>query len=513
MGQDNIVKILQSAVSSDKLSHAYLFTGPKGVGKTSAARILAKMVNCPKGGGDNCDVCTSIADGSNLDLIEIDAASNRGIDDIREIKEKIKLSPTSLKKKVYIIDECHMLTAEAFNALLKTLEEPPSHVLFILATTEVGKLPQTILSRVTRLDFKEADGDNLKKVLQKIIQMEKLEVDNEALNLIIKASDGSFRDAEKLLDQLSSLGKKITISVVEENLKSGSFNSSLGILEQVCKGQVKEALEKLNQETAIGTNLREFLFLLTDLGRQMLLINQGVGEGIKKELSLEKYQKLEELAKEFDRDRLINLLNNFQTAYEQMKMTSIPELPLEIALIESSVLSHQSLDIEVKTEQIREKKLKDGELRVVEEAENLRVEEKEIKLPVTRVQPSASSDQSPASTSEDLVVLRDKWNYVLEVVRADNFSLEAMLRSVKLGTIENGVVILKVPYSFHQRILETPRNRDLLESVLSDVLGKPTKVGCVLEMRPVKVEELANVELAADDDVIRVAAEIFSSES
>ena len=205
IGQEHIKNALKKAHESNRLSHAYLFAGPKGSGKTSTARILAKMINCEVGGPCNkCSTCLSITDGSNLDLIEIDAASNRGIDDIRELREKIKLAPTSSKKKVYIIDEVHMLTTEAFNALLKTLEEPPSHVLFILATTDPHKIPQTILSRVQRFDFQAAKEEEIIEYLKNVIKIEKLKISDEALNLIAKKSEGSFRDGLKILDQLSN---------------------------------------------------------------------------------------------------------------------------------------------------------------------------------------------------------------------------------------------------------------------------------------------------------------------
>ena len=225
VGQEIVKKTLQAAFESHKLSHAYLLTGPRGTGKTSTARILAKMVNCL---GKNppcnkCTTCLTITDGSNLDLIEIDAASNRGIEDIRALREKVRLSPTSSKKKVYIIDEVHMLTTEAFNALLKTLEEPPAHALFILATTDASKLPQTILSRVQRLDFKLATMSQLFEALEKISKVEKIDIEEGALNLIARKGEGSFRDAIKLLDQISSMEGKITSEILEKFLKTSNF--------------------------------------------------------------------------------------------------------------------------------------------------------------------------------------------------------------------------------------------------------------------------------------------------
>src|SRR4030042_6260836 len=241
IGQDHIVETLLNQLESGKISHGYLFSGPKGTGKTSCARILAKAVNCQKVHssqftvhsktksvnrepktknltfGEPCNKCTSclaITDGSHLDLIEIDAASNRNIDDVRDLREKIKLSPVQGKFKVYIVNEVHMLTKEAFNALLKTLEEPPPHAIFILCTTEIAKLPQTIISRVQRFNFSRATDDQLSHAIGKIAVNEGIKLEPEATRAIIKASDGSFRDAISLLDQLSASKKIIRASDV-----------------------------------------------------------------------------------------------------------------------------------------------------------------------------------------------------------------------------------------------------------------------------------------------------------
>src|SRR3990167_6546855 len=252
-GQIQIKESLKVAFTSGKLSHAYLFAGPRGTGKTSTARILAKMVNCRKSDVRNqksdtkipcneCDVCLSITDGSNLDLIEIDAASNRGIDDIRTLRESIKLAPSGSKKKVYIVDEAHMLTTEAFNALLKTLEEPPLHTLFILATTDPEKIPQTILSRVTRLDFKLASQVEILEALKVVAEGEKIKIEDAALKLIAKKAGGSFRDAVKYLDQLGSLGKEIKVKDAEEALNTGNFEIAYELLQNLAQGRVREAL-------------------------------------------------------------------------------------------------------------------------------------------------------------------------------------------------------------------------------------------------------------------------------
>ena len=253
LGQPVVKKIISSAFSENCLSHAYLFAGPRGTGKTSTARILAKMVNCSEKNApcNKCSTCVSITDGSNLDLIEIDAASNRGIEDIRSLREKIKLSPSSARKKVYIIDEVHMLTPEAFNALLKTLEEPPSHALFILATTDAQKLPQTILSRVQRLDFKLASAEELSQALQKIVVSEKIDIDEEALQVLVKKAEGSFRDGVKYLDQLSVFGKKITLELLQQSLKSANFEVTLDLIKYLSQKDTTSTLSLILKQITV----------------------------------------------------------------------------------------------------------------------------------------------------------------------------------------------------------------------------------------------------------------------
>lgn len=474
IGQENVKSALKNAVCSNHLAHAYLLCGPRGTGKTSTARILAKMVNCLDEKNipcNKCNSCLSITDGSNLDLIEIDAASNRGIDDIRSLREGVKLAASSSKKKVYIIDEVHMLTTEAFNALLKTLEEPPPHVLFILATTEAHKIPATILSRVQRLDFSLATDLDLHQALDKIIKAEKLEVESEALKLIAKKSEGSLRDAEKILDQLAGQSNKITLGLVESSLKSGNFGDLLDFVQTIAIKDTAALLNLIAKQVELGVNIKEYLSSIIDILRQILLLKYNAYPKAKAELGQENFQKFQSLASKFEVNNLANLLNLLLEAQAKMKTASIQPLPLEIVVAEYCLIG-AALEVQKQITEIPEIEVK---------------------------------------TSDDLNKLTDRWTYILETIRPYNFSLEALLKQVKVVSVDGGIVLFEVPYSFHQRILEAPKSRNLLESVLSDVLGKPSKVSCILGKRPTKVEELANVELAADDEVIKIAAEIFNS--
>lgn len=509
IGQTQVKQALLLSFANHKLSHAYLFVGPRGTGKTSTARILAKMVNCEKPSPtpcNKCDTCISITDGSNLDLIEIDAASNRGIDDVRALRENIKLSPSSARKKVYIIDEVHMLTTEAFNALLKTLEEPPEHAFFILATTDATKVPATILSRVTRLDFKPAKLTDLVAALEVVAKGEGIKVESGALEIIAGAADGSFRDGVKLLDQISTLGK-ITIKEVGDNLNVTPFNSLVELVGKLAKKDTRASLLEVNKQIEGGVGVKELMLQLMEILRAEVLIKNGLENLAKEDFDSGRYEKLVSLTEQFSMGDLVKSLDALQIALEKLKFVSIPSLPLELAVVEICNGSGSS--------GIKAPHLEDARGPSVS-----RRASSVVSLPAaTRWDPSSPSplasnsvqtSVSSTTSSGDIKILQDKWTFILETVRQDNFSLEALLRGVKIQSVQNGLVILEVPYSFHQRILEAQKSKDLLESVLSSVLGKPAKVSTILGTRQHSIEEISNIELAADDEIITLASDIFN---
>lgn len=559
VGQDHVKKTLLAAFNSGKLGHAYLFTGPRGSGKTSTARILAKIVNCEAGGSalgveggsekaeiaarpadarndeaggvpcNKCSSCLTITDGSNLDLIEIDAASNRGIDDIRELREKVKLSPSSAKQKVYIIDEVHMLTTEAFNALLKTLEEPPAHVLFILATTEVHKLPVTILSRVQRFDFKLASMDEVKLALKNICNKEDLKISEEVLTLISEISEGSFRDAVKLLDQVASAGE-ISLEETQALLKANDFSETLGLIEKVISSDAKAALELIQKINEKGTNIKEFTNSILKALRQILLIKSGASEIVGAEVGSGRLESLKGISEKIDQSRLIYYLENFQKSLEQLKFTSIVTLPLEVAVVKSvsGVMGQVSSDARLSTvipaSEPESRQMYSGPLvkhgMINEIASGGDSDVHWTSSPRNDggsgggnggAQPEPIPSVDDIQSTDDILVITDKWTYILETIRPYNFSLEALLKQSRVKNCDGVNVVIEVPYSFHQRILEAPKSRTLLESVLADVLGKSVKVTTVLGKREMKSSELANVEVAKDDEIVRLAAEIFNS--
>ncbi len=394
-----------------------------------------------------------------------------------------------------------MLSTDAFNALLKTLEEPPAHVLFILATTEAQKVPVTILSRVQRLDFKLASTQDLVTALENIVKSEKIEVEDGVLQVIAKKADGSFRDAVKLLDQVASEGGKITLKKVEDGLKETSFAIKLNILEKIAQKDATAALSLVLEQVNSGTNSKELVFSLMDSLRSALLIKNNLGESVKKELGEDKYNQLVKLSELFTTENIVATFNYLQEALEKMKTAAIPSFPLEVAVIEScagKMIQSTVTVIEtpvIDRPQVESHSLKDDQV-IVSNVSELVLEVDESKEVVF---------------SEGMLLLKDKWNYILETVRPTNFSLEALLRQVNITECSDAQVVFEVPYSFHQRIIEAPKSRDLLEAVLSDVLGRQVRVATVLGKRPVTPEDIANVEVAADDEIIRVAAEIFNS--
>ncbi|OGE25770.1 DNA polymerase III, subunit gamma and tau [Candidatus Daviesbacteria bacterium RIFCSPLOWO2_02_FULL_40_8] len=496
IGQELVKQTLLAAHASGKLAHAYLFCGPRGTGKTSTARILAKMVNCldeKNAPCNKCELCTSITDGSNLDLIEIDAASNRGIEDIRSLRENIKLAPAKAKKKIYIIDEVHMLTNDAFNALLKTLEEPPSHVLFILATTDPQKIPQTILSRVQKLEFKLAKVEDILQDLKNIVSSEKIKIADEELLLVAQAAQGSFRDGEKLLDQLSSMGK-IDRETLEKMLLGSSFDAIAQLIGSIAKKNTTDSLRALHEQQSLGVVAKDLNLSLLELLRQLILIQNDLGEELVKiDVGVQKFEILVNLSKEFTTADLIKTLDNLQESLEKGKFVPIAYLPLEVAVVKSCLetkdVNQQVLPSE-HVQELKEEVLSVAPAIIVSETSNIEIND-----------------------SLDLQKIEERWTYILETARSFNYSLEALLRSVKIARCEEKLVVIEVPYAFHQRMLEVPKSRDMLESILSDILSRPIRISTILAKRSVKREDVANIEVAADDELVRLASEIFSADA
>jgi DNA polymerase-3 subunit gamma/tau len=470
---------LKKIAKSGKIPHAFLFSGPKGTGKTSAARILSKIINCEhlKGSApcDKCEQCVSISKGTNLDVIEMDAASHRGIDDVRVLRDAVKLSPVSAKKKIYIIDEAHMLTTEASNALLKTLEEPPGHVVFILATTNPEKLIGTIRSRTTNITFRKAKVSEIVRSLERVAKGEKIKVDNESLGVIARASHGAFRDAIKILEQVLVEGVDLSKESLEEYLFTKKAIDVEGFCQLLAKKDIKALTSQIEKMVESGASMEVFVSELLESLQASLLAKVGIGEDI-----VSGIDKIEII-------RLIELLLDSQTME-----SPVEELPLEVAVIkwcgEDKNLGSRMENPE-----------RSGE-------EN----KPEAKITTSALQNSGF--QIPGSSS----VSDDSWKTILTQVKPINASIEALLRAARPIQYDGKTLTLGVFYKFHKERLEAQEHRRVLESIVAEVLGSPTKVTCVLVEPPPKriIEEAHDKPVLTegeDKDIIKVAEEIFGN--
>ncbi|MDP3697109.1 MAG: DNA polymerase III subunit gamma/tau [Candidatus Taylorbacteria bacterium] len=344
VGQEHVIKTLKGALTTGRVGHAYLFCGPRGTGKTTIARLLAKSLNCDKRGKDgdcdnSCSFCSAINENRSLDLIEIDAASNRGIDEIRSLKESAMVAAPGGKYKIFIIDEVHMLTKDAFNALLKTLEEPPSHVVFVLATTEPHKILATVLSRVQRFDLKRLNPRQIFGKLKQMAKAEKIDMEEEGLTAIAMSSDGALRDAEVSLSKVIAShdrNQKISVNDVYNSLGLIPLNYYPEFLGYLAVNDKNNALDLINKAYAAGIDIEHFASGFVEYLRKILMhtINPAVLASVGEELLEQDIKLISTHSQALSQQQLIRMLNVFVSAKEGMKSSPIPQLPLELAVLE-----------------------------------------------------------------------------------------------------------------------------------------------------------------------------------
>jgi DNA polymerase-3 subunit gamma/tau len=479
VGQEHVTHTLQNALLSGRISHAYLFAGPRGTGKTSMGRLLAKAVNCLSTEDNKpcnqCRICQAINEGRLLDLIEIDAASNRGIDEVRGIREKVGFRPNEARYKVYILDEAHMLTEPAFNALLKTLEEPPPHVIFVLVTTEPHKIPATILSRCQRFDFRRIHLQDIVSHLKYIADQEGLVVEPAALELIARNATGSMRDAESLLDQLMSYGsKEITLTQVQSVLGTVTSQAVGELVEQLVTRNVAKGLDVINRVVGNGIDPRQFAHQVVDYLRELLLIKVGEGSSLVR-VTPEVLEEMKRQASQLSTRELIKLVRLFHQASLDLKATVQSQLPLELAFVEAT------LSEEEKTAPAAAWSSSEAASKTP-----TRVTPAPVSAPAggapTPVKEKAQRDlrTPPAGANLTLEAINSAWDRILGEMRLRNRSVEALLKSCQPLSVSGQEVVLGFPYPFHKEKIEEPKNKALVESVVSQVVKCSCYIRCVL---------------------------------
>lgn len=484
---------LTAIIASGRVAHAYLFTGPRGTGKTTTARILAKAVNCTyrknpiQDPCDTCDSCTSITHGFCTDVLEIDAASNRGIDDIRELRQRIALAPVQVRRKVYIIDEVHMLTAEAFNALLKTLEEPPSHALLILCTTEVQKIPQTIVSRCQEILFESASAKELLSALTRIVKAEKLAIEGKVLETIGEASDGSFRDAVKYLEQLVTMSDHPSSADLAKVRRTATLSDRVLFLSALTRGDSVRAIECIEQWEQEGA---DFVNLLSDIlsdVRVCFLIKQGVKLTLRDK---DRIQTTEGITNNLSLVQITALLKALIGCFEYIRTVPYPAAVLELMVGEWAVKYARTEPVSIEEDS-----------------------------PPTSPETSRGRDDSSKREKENVkeitfTAVKDDWHTFANAVKEHNQTLGTILVQAKPCELTGSTLTLEVLYSFHRDRLTHASTRKILERVGSEVFGTPLALTCTIAARPMRKADVANVNIPATDaEVLQAVAEIFGGEA
>ena len=462
VSQEHIVQTLKNAVASDRVAHAYLFSGPRGTGKTTAARLLAKAVNCLNADVTHrpCNVCAhclAVNDNRFMDLIEIDAASNTSVDDVRDLRDKINFAPSQGTYKVYIIDEVHMLSTAAFNALLKTLEEPPPHAIFILATTEIHKIPATVLSRCQRHEFRRVPLGEITRRLNDICKAEGIEADAEAINTIARQSSGGMRDAISLLDQLSSTGGKITLDLAQTVLGTATSQSVLSMIQAVIDQQPGVGLDEIHRALDGGADSRSLARQIVDYLRNIMLIQMGNGEQV--EVPMDTRSQMVKHAAALPTMVVLRMMRAFNAAATDVRGGWSPSLGLELAFAEVLELPPQPDAAAPARASVRP---------VVHQAVP---ESTRGPGPSSQQIPAKAGDQKPVGSLVTLDAVNKAWKNVSHLVKAKDTSLAALLNSGKLLEIREGVLILAFASEILQEKFNRPDNLDLTRKALHEALG------------------------------------------
>lgn len=489
IGQRHITQTLINAISLNRISHAYIFSGPRGVGKTTTARILAKSLNCVKGPTphpcNKCERCMRITDGYSMDVIEIDGASNNGVDSIRELRNKVNFAPAEGKYKIYIIDEVHMLSQGAFNALLKTLEEPPSHVIFIFATTDPHKIPSTILSRCQWFNFRRISLADIVAKLKMIIKDEKLNIDDKTLNIIARSSTGSMRDAENVLDQIIAYcGKEITSQSVRDVLGIIEEEVFFEFIEAIIKDDTLKGIEIINRTSDLGGDASQFVKNLMEYVHNLSLAKVCQKEILNLQgIFIEERERLLKQSKTIKLEKLFNIVNYLAEAERKMRYIRHPWILLEMLVIKFTAAENYSL--KGAEEEKDEHFLDFSTKKDISISSKKNTEKREEVPPKKKIQDKIKSKEDSSIKAKESPVnleLTQAWPTILDRIKKTKMAVYSFIIANNLITIENNKLIIgfNKEYTFHKESLEKQNNKILLQELIKEETGRLLAIECII---------------------------------
>ena len=503
VGQEHIVKTLKNQIKNNNIGHAYLFSGTRGTGKTSTAKIFARAVNCLNPINEEpcneCEICIDTLNDNIMDIVEIDAASNNSVDDIRELRESVKYTPSKAKYKVYIIDEVHMLSQGAFNALLKTLEEPPSYVIFILATTEPHKIPATILSRCQRFDFKRVSSKDIASRMSYICKKENIEAEEKALSLIARNSQGALRDALSILDQCMSFGnEKIEYNDVIELLGTVNIDELFELSQSIIDENTKKSLEILNEFIIWGKDIRNLINDLIDHFRNLMVCK--VSKDLDEIISLpeESIERLKEQSKNVNINDLIRILNILSETQDSMKSSSNTRILAEVTIMKiAQPMFDESKEALIKRIENLEEKIESGNIKV----STVQIEpSKDVKSQIIehdKVEENKEDVVYEEVKSEDVRLVESSWKKITQKIKDDRkLSVAALLKEVNTFNVKDNILylIFNDNFSFARSRLNSKDTIEYVESVIREVLNRSFNIQIYLksEVASLNLSETSN---------------------